>query len=595
MRHFMLISFDPRTPANPDLQQQAIAALQRDDNADIDVHTYGDPTTLWRIEHRPDPALVAPTQQDAWLVSRSKGLRFTGEHHTADPHQLLTQWQQNSTDTLARIAPPAAWYGGDAQEAFAATDVLGLGHVYVHQGDGFAAAASSCALLGRVFGLDVDWHHLMQLFCVGFPLGEQTPVRNVRKLPPGHAVWLTHGRADVRQQADVFATIEQPPANDTSAIADTATLLRTIVAEQLDAHPQAELELTGGIDSRLVLAAIAPEKRKQVTAFTLGRQDATDVVMARRIAEAFDLPHVVVDTAGVANLDADALGRLMRTACRDAEFSLNPVDRCLVHYVNQQHHAEARFSGVCGEYFSGFYYAMQPLDQPPSDALIRRLVQWRLISNDRADPRLFESQVATEAVQQVEQTAIDVFPRATTWARSLDDFYLMQRMHRWSGLTLSALMPSRAILAPFFDPRWIRQVASLPTTCKNGYQLHVRLICEADPFLADLPLTGRPAPRHLLQPRWTDRLRMKTSKLMRGLRKVRQQYAGASRTSNAMTDLLAKLRQDALLNQLNHDRLMAQTIFDRDHLQRCLTGEVPLDRGSLATLWLTDTLLDTLA
>ena len=87
---------------------------------------------------------------------------------------------------------------------------------------------------------------------LGWQLGQRTLFDGVRKLDPGAIARL--GRDGVHVQRPTSRTGD--PIEPRGGGARGGCLLRTSLNALLDDHPDAVLQLTGGMDSRLLLSAI---------------------------------------------------------------------------------------------------------------------------------------------------------------------------------------------------------------------------------------------------------------------------------------------------------------------------------------------------
>lgn len=594
MKQFILISCDPRVEASEmnTLRQRAETALQQL-LPDAPIQQNHSSTTLHLCHPNQDvPVFESETQR---LISQTRGLKFSNDKNRADPRTLLHALQHQDDATLARLTPPASAYGMVNDTCHAVTDALGLAHLYLFQCDHIAAIASSSLLIAKVFELQINELNVIQQSLIGHAIHDHSPIRDVRKLEAGHALVMQQGRIETRMYQDcVKMMAEVNPSDDSILVEQASSVLADITNEMIEAFAPCELELTGGIDSRLVLSSINPQQRHQVTAFTIGAEDAIDVVRAKEIADRLKLKHLVIDTTGLTRLSDDNLIELVRRGARQTDFSLNIVDRCLVEYVNMQHQPHARFSGIGGEIFSGFYYALQPLKRSPTNEMIENLIRWRVISNDRANTRLFAGTKFNEAIDAIISTLTNHFPKQKTWGNSLDTYYVLTRMQRWAGQGLSAVLDKRAVLIPMFDMRWLDQTRQIGSSWKQGANLHAALICKLDPQLAGMRLTGRPSPTHILNPRIRDRITTRLSTFQKAARKIRQQYRGTSKTSDALKATAATLGKSTVLKRLNIERLCDQGLFNADFIRSYVEDHTPKDRGTTSVLWLVDSLLEDL-
>ncbi|BCB81996.1 hypothetical protein Pflav_084060 [Phytohabitans flavus] len=105
--------------------------------------------------------------------------------------EILTRWLRAGTP-LAQMAAPFAAVAFDEHELTAATDHIGLRHLYGIRGDGWAAVSTSALELARLAGAPLDPQTVGTYAVTGFHLGEATPFKGVTKLPAG-STWRLAG------------------------------------------------------------------------------------------------------------------------------------------------------------------------------------------------------------------------------------------------------------------------------------------------------------------------------------------------------------------------------------------------------------------
>lgn len=404
----------------------------------------------------------------AALVDRRKRANVEGD-------ELAARLQRDGIAALPDLAPPFrfAWAKGDTTTVVA--DWPGLAHIFLWSRDGIAVAGTSATLIAQVFGLGVDTGALAGLALTGSMLGIDTPVAGIRKLAAGRFARFTAGRFEL-------ATLPPP-----SRLADAEDAVASAVASRAESFADAEVEVSGGFDSRMIVAALPRDGRAGTLGVTIGTDASPDVVTARRICAMTGMEALVIDPQ-LDDLDGDGLDDLLRTAAHCDNYGSNPVDRAAINRLNTSRSSGARFTGQNGEILRGFYYPGQRLGAAPSPALARELIAWRIFSNDVVDSELFDGAWYTaqkaRAAGQVETMLLD---GEGDWSQRLDAYYLDQRMQRWCGAAVSAAMDKRALLMPFFDADVLGLAQSLPGRAKRESRYAAGLIARLDPRLAELP------------------------------------------------------------------------------------------------------------
>ena len=189
------------------------------------------------------------------------------------------------------------------QALFIARDALGVKPLYYTAINGqFAFASEIKALLNLVpeaRELDIASLHryLSFLWCPG----EGTPLKSVRKLGPGEAMWVRKGQIERRwtwYQLPVFRGVSAD-LDQTSALAGTASHLRQAVQRQMVADVPLGAFLSGGLDSSAIVA-FAKEINPDIHCFTIesvGGQEkgiTDDLPYARKVAKHLGVPLDVV-------------------------------------------------------------------------------------------------------------------------------------------------------------------------------------------------------------------------------------------------------------------------------------------------------------
>ncbi|WP_406045310.1 asparagine synthase-related protein [Micromonospora sp. NBC_00898] len=426
-------------------------------------------------------------------------------------------------DTVA--APFAAALVGD--DLLVGADHLGLRHIYAVQGTGWAAISTSSMLLAQLGQASLDSSALGSYCITGQYLGLATPFEGVAKLAPGHRWRLADGR--VTSHVDSVST-DPTTAHHWSPRAG-AQLLRDLVEAHLARHPETVLELSGGMDSRLILAAAPHVRRGGITALTLSSPGSADVPLAREIASLNRLRHKVVDLSPLAELDpAEAHQRVLDSATRH-DCSGNPVTLGVLDWAEQQVEPGVRLTGQAGEMIRGLYF-LEPRSSQIKPAHVDRFARWWFTSNEAVPAACLvphfaaQSRAALRAQLQASFGSYDL-----DWRSARDQFLLRERVHRWSGINYSDACLRRTIGSPYFDTRFLRMCQDLPAQAKSSSRFAARMLEVLDPELANMPLASglRPVdfPRPLAEYTFSKVVTSITRKLVQRVRPVSRAPIGA--------------------------------------------------------------------
>jgi asparagine synthase (glutamine-hydrolysing) len=177
-------------------------------------------------------------------------------------------------------------------------DRYGLGRIYYHEGaDGFYFGAEAKSLLRVLPHLRrFDSKSLGEFFSCGCALQNRTLFEGISLLPPGSA-WVFRPGEAVKKQS--YFTNNAWEAQGPLAAEDYYQRLKEIFSRILPRYFGGKLEvalsLTGGLDSRMIIAA-APRAPGSLPCFTFSGmyRDNEDVKISRLVARLCQQPHSTI-------------------------------------------------------------------------------------------------------------------------------------------------------------------------------------------------------------------------------------------------------------------------------------------------------------
>jgi asparagine synthase (glutamine-hydrolysing) len=398
-------------------------------------------------------------------------------------------------DLLCGITPPFAVVScpGEDRPLIAATDVMGCRHLYWHQGDGWAALSTSALALACCASAAPDPDAVAVRAMLGFHVGARSPFIGVHKLGPAGLCTLSRGQVYVTEYADPWPEPSwpgslPPPAHLARGIAD---LLRACGAWATEEFPNAVIELSGGLASRIQLAAIPPARRPRMQGVTFDAAGTRDSKIARQAASISGLNHHrVLSLAPLAELSPEQAWAIVRRSAIRDDCSANPVAHGALDWAEEQLGSLPRISGVGGETARGFYYL--------GGRLTSRLARWRLMTSEAVDPGCLGPDMAPwvrgRAIFEVRR-ALDGYQCDSMIAT--DEFSTRERVVRSAGLRLSSSSTERTVLASMLDPDFVALARAIPPSLKRNSRLLSMVLSELDPILARVPLESRHSPARL--------------------------------------------------------------------------------------------------
>jgi len=225
----------------------------------------------------------------------SKGHVFKTQTDTEVIVHLYEEYGPQCLEKLRGMFAFAIW-DENAKTLFLARDRVGIKPLYYSLTDKAIVFASEIKAIladpsiNRELAPEIIDRFLTFLYVPG----EETLLKHVRKLAPGHYLLVKNGKAELRQYWDLQFS---KPSNCLS-LNDAENELSNLLAEAVELHMIADVPvgvlLSGGVDSTAVLSFAAERTDKEISTYTVGFSDsgvADERPYARLAAETFGTQH----------------------------------------------------------------------------------------------------------------------------------------------------------------------------------------------------------------------------------------------------------------------------------------------------------------
>lgn len=341
-------------------------------------------------------------------------------------------------------------------------------------------------------------------------LGDDTVFEQVKLLGSGALVELTPDRATITRHARPLpAAVESTPLPQ--RIERHRAALDHVIGAHLDGEAQVHCPLSGGLDSRLLLAAIR-RTRAEPLVYVYGPPSSPDVTIARAIGAARGFPVAWTDKQA-ASIDLDAFPAMVARNFHENDALPNfgnIFDNGGNLSARDARHAGGLMaaSGGGGEVYRDFFYLP---DRPFTAEAVARTFFARFLASDatdRFDPRRF--------IERIRDKMLDVMGRSGDLGPLprplIDQLYPRFRCRALFGREISLESRLSPYLMPFLDQRVVAEAATLPAPLRRAGRFEAALLHAVDPDLAALPsayghhFAGPPSLRHRLS-EWSTRVR----------------------------------------------------------------------------------------
>jgi asparagine synthase (glutamine-hydrolysing) len=249
-----------------------------------------------------------------WNQKRDVALFFSGEDYSgggeesagADQPQrgsyLVDRYEKSGSSMLEKLN---GWFSGlfidlRQRKIVLFIDRYGLNRIYYHEAaDGLYFSTEAKSLLEVIPGLrQLDYQSLGEFFSCGCALQNRTLFAGVSLLPGGSVWTYSAENGELLNKETYFAPQQwemQAPLSEGEYYRKLKETWAGILPRYVRSEEQAALSLTGGLDSRMILAwADRPPRSLPCYSFGGKYRDCEDVKLAREIARVTEQPHKVI-------------------------------------------------------------------------------------------------------------------------------------------------------------------------------------------------------------------------------------------------------------------------------------------------------------
>lgn len=462
----------------------------------------------------------------------------------------------------------AIWDGG-AGCLELITDRYGMYPIYA-AGYGSAllfAQQIKAVMAPGVVAAEIDPVALVLMAAIGELVGDLTPLRTVRLLPAACKIAIGEkGLTHHPYWHYDFGRMKEPAETFRQTAQRTGRLLRHAVRRICNVTPAVGVPLSGGLDSRVLLAAVPDPGR--TPSFTWGIRGCRDLAYAQAVAAVLGSPHRSFEFDGGYLQECAALGVWLtegQLPCTD--FHVLPF----VKHVAQR--CQVILNGYAGDAVLGGNFIMpawRHADRPQEAAT----ALWRWRNGAVAETyrgSLLGPRLISHGWESARSSFIEQYVRSpgTTPMDMAMAFLLDNRVRRRTSGGTNLMRWAVESDQPFFDNDLFDHLAQLPYAWRFRHRLYVEVLRECFPAAASVrwQRTGLPAGA----PFWTAWLSLAAHRLVRTTPLAAfQKRKAVSNFAGWMRGPLRGLVQTTLLSRQALDR----NLFDPAAVRRIVNDHM---------------------
>jgi asparagine synthase (glutamine-hydrolysing) len=297
------------------------------------------PQPVWNEDHSLCIVMEGELFDYGHLKERlaERGHHFT---HHSDAEFMLHLFEEFGESFAAKLngAFVAAIWDKVRQTLFIVNDRLGLYPLYysLHNGSLLFASGVRSLLVDLALPRNVDHTAVAQFLTFDHLLDERTLLEKVRLLPQASLLAFADGNLKIKRYWEIDYPHDYPLCSEQEYMDEFSFLIRQAVSRQAPGEIPAGILLSGGLDSRMLLAYLIEKGKQPLHSFTWGIPGCDDARFARELAKKagsqhhfFELkPDWLLDKAEQAVRVTDGMGNLVNLhayATLDAEADLAKV------------------------------------------------------------------------------------------------------------------------------------------------------------------------------------------------------------------------------------------------------------------------------
>jgi hypothetical protein len=433
------------------------------------------------------------TSPEGWMVLHGAAFRTDDDAAELNLAGLLETYLRKGDlplDSLEGSYALACW-DSRRQRGVAAADHAATARLYYIEADGGLYATTNALGLARALGLALDREGVADYLARGTLAAPVTLYEGLRRLNVGERIDY---RADRGASVSVQWLAYREPArfrNRREAAEHLAAVLSDRVRRFAVALPPAVTDLSGGLDSRLVLLAGA-HCGARLDPVVWGSEWLPDVRIARELASSLDVPlrHLSAEACADCRITPEVRRQLTALTGGDINFH-GPHHLWLLHQQLDGQYG-IHLSGFGGELLRYFPWSQEFLGigrrRPAS---VENLIRYRFLAGGPPPLEIFRQRQWYAAFRRRLYDSIAGVCAAAPGARTTQqcDAVYVWKMTGHAAVYLSAAPSHIPYVAPMLTKGAVEAAVSVPWPMRLTTGLMRQMNARLSPRAADVPTT----------------------------------------------------------------------------------------------------------
>ncbi len=431
--------------------------------------------------------VVSDEATGSWLIAAGTWFHRSGLQ-SGEEASLLRRYLDSGADALAQHLEgffAIAIGDGRSREVSVLTDIVGSCHCFAAEWEHGIALSTSSFALASMTRASLDPIGCQEFLRTGIIYEDRSLYREVRKLGPASVHLFSSTGPSHSNPYWSMAGLDPDRFRGREAVARVGEELVRTAHLVADAFPKPVCDLTGGYDSRAVVAAFLRAGVPFETVVS-GNEDSPDVVVSNQLARLAGIKHT--RSSGSEPVTWELVKRAFTVT--DGECDLAEYARVLRNHEGLLKRFDISVNGSFGEVARGYWWELLVPRVGARRPLDARRVAARRFAAGAVDGLLFppdrELDLVSHFGEIIERakSGLNGFPNSF----QMDHVYLTLRMQRWQGRIASSTDQLWPCLSVFLRREVLETILQIPAGQRRGSAFARHLLLHLNPELANAPL-----------------------------------------------------------------------------------------------------------
>jgi hypothetical protein len=434
------------------------------------------------------PVIVDPATGN-WIVAVGTWFHTSG-FQPGDEIRLLQRLNDVGPERLANELEGffvIATGNAAARTVTVITDTLGLLHCYSRHIDGVVLISTSSLALASVADVTIDAIAVQEFLQTAAMYEDRTFFREVRKLESARCYCYANGALRSDQRYWQVSDLSPDSRSGVESVAAFRQASLDMAGRLANAYPRLAVDLTGGYDSRVTVAAFLGAGAT-ITTTVAGPPASQDVTIANKLAGELGLEHRFITTEPITTLNQlEAALQLTDGECDLVDYArVEQVQRTLAGAF------DVSVNGYSGEIGRGYgWELLVPVTGRRLPLDVDKIARRRFV-NPNFDASIIPTTIRIDAATHFRAAMARTISGLEQLPNTLQYDYCMTmlRCQRWYGRIASSTDQIYPCLSFFLQRSVFTPMLETDTRSRRNSILFRRFLAQTNSTLAHYPLAA---------------------------------------------------------------------------------------------------------